>query len=159
MKRRDSILHLWSEFGQWDAKSAANERRITIEWNYFGKWQPGSLHGILEKMSPRTEKREFIALSVRVSGTDASGKNFRQPVCTLDLSSRGARITGLSGVSVGQILTLEYQNNKVRYEVVWVGQQDTPKAGQVGLRRVDNDKMLAEVQFTADYVDTWKGRS
>jgi PilZ domain-containing protein len=133
--------------------------RITIKPNYFGKWQPQSLRGILQRMSPRTEKREFIALSVRVSGTDASGKNFRQPVCTLDLSSKGARITGLSGVNVGQILTLEYQNNKVRYEVVWVGEQGTPKAGQVGLRRVDNDKVLAEVQFTADYVDTWKGRS
>ena len=107
-------------------------------------------------MSPRTEKREFIAISVRASGIDANGKAFRQPVCTLDLSSKGARITGLSGVSAGQIVTLEYQNNKVRYEVVWTGQPGTPKAGQAGLRRLDNDKVLAEVQFgTAEYVDTW----
>ena len=116
-----------------------------------------SVDGILQRMSPRTEKREFIALPVRATGVDANGKSFRHPVCTLDLSSKGARITGLQGLTIGQVLTLEYQSNKVRYEVVWIGQVDTPKAGQAGLRRIDLDKPLADVQFaTGDYVDTWQ---
>ena len=111
-------------------------------------------------MSPRSEKREFIAIPVRASGIDVNGNNFRQPVCTLDLSSKGARITGLHGVAIGQTLMLEYQNNKVRFEVMWIGQSGTPKAGQVGLRRIEGDRTLADVQFdTAEYVDTWKGRA
>jgi hypothetical protein len=110
-------------------------------------------------MSPRSEKREFIAIPVRVTGVDSNGKTFRRPVCTLDLSSKGARITGRYGLTVGQVLTLEYQNNKVRFEIVWVGQPGTPKAGQVGLRRVDGDKTLADVQFdTGEFVDTYTSR-
>jgi hypothetical protein len=108
-------------------------------------------------MSPRTEKREFIAIPVRASGIDANGNSFRQPVCTLDLSSKGARITGLAGLAVGQTLTLEYQNNKIRFEVMWVGQPNTPRAGQAGLRKVDGDKLLADISFDGtDYVDPWK---
>jgi hypothetical protein len=108
-------------------------------------------------MSPRTEKREFIALPVRATGIDADGNTFRSPVCTLDLSSNGARIHGLRDLSVGQTLTLEYQNNKVRYEVVWTGVPGTPRAGQAGLRRIDTERFLAEVQFdTKDFVDTWQ---
>ena len=114
---------------------------------------------MLERMSPRSEKREFIAIPVRASGVDTNGNNFRQPVCTLDLSSKGARITGLSGVAIGQTVTLEYQNNKVRFEVMWIGQVGTPKAGQVGLRRIDGDRTLADVQFnSAEYVDAWKAK-
>jgi hypothetical protein len=108
-------------------------------------------------MSPRTEKREFIAIPVRASGIDASGNAFRSPVCTLDLSAKGARITGLRDLTVGQTLTLEYQNNKVRYEVVWTGQPGTPKAGQAGLRRIDADKALADVKFdSTPFVDPWE---
>ena len=110
-------------------------------------------------MSPRTEKREFIALPVRATGIDANGKIFRSPVCTLDLSSKGARIHGLRDLCVGQTLTLEYQNNKVRYEVVWTGAPGTPRAGQAGLRRIDTEKVLADVQFdTNEFVDTWEPR-
>src|SRR5215470_8342095 len=110
-------------------------------------------------MSPRTERREFIALPVRAAGIDANGKAFRSPVCTLDLSSKGARIHGLRDLSVGQTLTLEYQNNKVRYEVVWTGAPGTPRAGQAGLRRIDTDKFLAEVQFDSkDFVDSFEPR-
>ena len=136
-----------------------SRHEIQVTTYYFGKWRDISLDGILRRMSPRTEKREFIAIPVRASGTDANGNPFRSPVCTLDLSQKGARITGLRDLTVGQILTLEYQNNKVRYEVVWTGQPGTPKAGQSGLRRIDTEKALADVKFdTAPFVDPWESR-
>jgi PilZ domain len=111
-------------------------------------------------MSPRREKRSFVALPVRAHGKDANGNNFRHPVCTLDLSPNGARINGLHSLTVGQELTLEYQGNKIRFEVVWVGQSGTSRAGQAGLRALDPDKRLADVQFDpAEFVDTWKTSS
>ena len=107
-------------------------------------------------MSPRRDKRSFIALPLRASGTDAAGNSFRQPVCTLDLSAEGARIHGLTGIAPGQIVTLENKKNKVRFEVVWVGAPNTPRQGQVGLRTLEPDKLLAEVELQrGGYEDTW----
>jgi hypothetical protein len=107
-------------------------------------------------MSPRRDKRSFIALPLRAYGTDAAGKNFRQPVCTLDLSAEGARIHGLTGIAAGQIITLENKKNKVRFEVVWVGERNTPRQGQVGLRTLEPDKLLAELELQrGGYEDPW----
>ena len=107
-------------------------------------------------MSPRRDKRSFVALPLRASGTDVAGNNFRQPVCTLDLSAEGARIHGLTGIAPGQIVTLENKRNKVRFEVVWVGEPNTPRQGQVGLRTLEPDKLLAEVELQrGGYEDTW----
>lgn len=108
-------------------------------------------------MSPRRERRSFIAISVRVSGTDPNGKSFRQLACTLDVSAGGVRINGLHGVKVGQVLTLEHQKNKVRFQVVWVGESGTSKRGQAGLRSLEPEKSLADVQLpTEPYVDDWQ---
>jgi hypothetical protein len=107
-------------------------------------------------MSPRRDKRSFIALPLRAYGTDAAGNNFRQPVCTLDLSAEGARIHGLTGITPGQIITLENKKNKVRFEVVWIGEPNTPRQGQVGLRTLEPDKLLADVDLQrGGYEDKW----
>jgi len=107
-------------------------------------------------MSPRRDKRSFVAVPLRAYGTDAAGNNFRQPVCTLDLSAEGARIHGLTGIAPGQIVTLENKKTKVRFEVVWIGEPNTPRQGQVGLRTLEPDKLLAEVELQrGGYDDTW----
>lgn len=108
-------------------------------------------------MSRRRERRSFIAISVRVSGTDSNGKSFRQLACTLDVSASGVRINGLQEANVGQVLTLEYQKNKVRFEVVWVGEPGGPRRGQIGLRSLEPDKSLADIQLPIEpYVDDWQ---
>lgn len=107
-------------------------------------------------MSPRRDKRSFIALPLRAYGTDAAGNHFRQPVCTLDLSAEGARIHGLTGIAPGQMITLENKKNKVRFEVVWVGEPNTPRQGQVGLRTLEPDKLLADLELQrGEYEDKW----
>jgi hypothetical protein len=112
-------------------------------------------------MSRRQEKRNFLALPVRVSGTDSSGRTFRHVVCTLDVSALGARITGLQPLDVkaGQELTLEHQKDKVRFQVMWIGQPNTARQGQVGLRTLEPEKKLSALQdqiAAGDYVDTWQ---
>src|SRR5690242_3481691 len=82
-------------------------------------------------MSRRREKRSFLAVPVRVSGSDARGRSFRHGVCTLDLSAKGARITSLQSLTmnVGQELTLEHQRDRVRFEIVWIGAPGTAREG------------------------------
>ncbi|HVH86923.1 MAG TPA: PilZ domain-containing protein, partial [Terriglobales bacterium] len=112
-------------------------------------------------MSRRTEKRSFLALPVRVSGTDARGKSFRHVVCTLDLSAKGARISSLQALEmkVGQELTLEHQRDRVRFEVMWVGEPGTIRQDQIGLRSLEPEKKFSAVQDQIDagnYVDEWR---
>jgi hypothetical protein len=112
-------------------------------------------------MSRRQEKRNFLALPVRVSGTDSAGKSFRHVVCTLDVSAQGARITGLQPLDVkaGQELTLEHQKDRVRFRVMWIGQPNTARQGQLGLRTLEPEKKLSVLQdqiAAGDYVDTWQ---
>lgn len=106
----------------------------------------------------RAEKRTFIALPVRAFGIDAEGRSFRHLACTLDVSAHGARIMGLHSVQVGQEVTLEYKGNKVRFAAVWVGDPETPRQGQVGLRLIDSDKQLANFEefLAGAYVDNWR---
>jgi hypothetical protein len=112
-------------------------------------------------MSRRREKRSFLAVPVRVSGSDAHGRSFRHVVCTLDLSAKGARITSLQSltVSVGQELTLEHSKDRVRFQVVWIGEPGTARQGQIGLRTLEPEKRFAAVENQIDggaYVDTWQ---
>ncbi len=100
-------------------------------------------------------------MPVRVSGTDAHGRNFRHVVCTLDLSAKGARITSLQTLTlhVGQELTLEHQRDRVRFQVVWIGEEGTSRQGQIGLRTLEPEKKLSAVEAQIDgaaYIDTWQ---
>src|SRR5690349_8839811 len=112
-------------------------------------------------MSRRREKRSCLAVPVRVSGSDAHGRSFRHVVCTLDLSATGARITSLQSltVSVGQELTLEHQKDRVRFQVVWIGQPGTSREGQIGLRTLEPEKKFTAIGRQIDdgaYIDTWQ---
>jgi PilZ domain len=111
-------------------------------------------------MSRRREKRSFLALPVRVSGTDAEGNSFRHVVCTLDLSAKGARISSLQALrmKIGQELMLEHQRDRVRFRVVWAGEPGTNREGQIGLQSLEPEKMLSAVQAQIErgsYIDDW----
>jgi hypothetical protein len=110
-------------------------------------------------MSRRKSKRHFIALPALIFGNDADGKAFRDPVCTLDVSATGARISNFHRkVNVGQELTLDYKKHKVRVRVAWVGQDGGNRAGQIGLQAIDPLHRIADLDglFSGTYVDTFK---
>jgi len=98
---------------------------------------------------------------VRVSGIDAQGNSFRHVVCTLDLSAKGVRISSLETLTArrGQELMLEHQKDRVRFEVVWIGEPGTSRSGQIGLRTLEPEKRIAPVEDQIDpgsYIDTWQ---
>ena len=110
-------------------------------------------------MSRRKSQRHFIALPVFIFGNDADGKWFRDPVCTLDVSAQGARISNFHRkVNIGQELALDYKKHKVRFRVAWVGQDGGTRSGQIGLQAVDALNRIADLEslFGGTYVDTFK---
>ncbi|PYY11920.1 MAG: hypothetical protein DMG61_17695 [Acidobacteria bacterium] len=108
-------------------------------------------------MSRRKEKRNFLALPVRASRADSAGNDSRTVVCTLDLSANGARVIGLSGISQGEEVILEHKKNRVRFQAVWVAQPGTAREYQVGLRSLEPEKKLANIDefLIGEYVDQW----
>jgi hypothetical protein len=63
--------------------------------------------------------------------------------CTYDISSHGARLTGLRCVKeAGQIVTVERGRSKAFCRVVWIGESNSHLHGQVGIQCVEAEKTL-----------------
>jgi len=79
----------------------------------------------------RREERVNVALPVRVVVLEQERREF---ACTLDVTSKGARLAGLRGVElVGEVLEIERGRKKDRFKVVWVGEPGTSREGQIGV--------------------------
>ncbi len=90
----------------------------------------------------RVEKRLVIALSIRVYGMGSDGKPFNQEVRTLDITRDGARIDGLPQIAIGEIVGVQYGQEKSRYKVIWVGEPGGKREGQIGLQVVQTGQTL-----------------
>ena len=89
-------------------------------------------------MGKRTEPRSQRALAVRVLGMDVNGRPILETVQTVNISRHGVVIEGLrSRVNPGEVVSLQYKDRKVRYRVVWEGEADSERAGQLGLEQVN----------------------
>jgi methyl-accepting chemotaxis protein len=88
----------------------------------------------------RRDERIPIALQVHLTGVDAQGGVLDQKVTTIDISRRGALLKGIqSTLNRGGIISLARENRKEDFRVAWVGEKDSPKAGQAGVVPVDLD--------------------
>jgi PilZ domain-containing protein len=91
----------------------------------------------------RTEKRISVALPVRVTYYDSDSKPRLEMACTYDISSHGARLTGLRCVKeAGEIVTIERGRSKAFCRIVWIGEATSHLQGQVGIQCVEAEKML-----------------
>lgn len=101
-------------------------------------------HDSKTKQSPdRNEKRIHVALPVRVTFFDDDTKPRLEMACTYDISSHGARVTGLRCVKeAGQILVVERGRSRAYCRVVWIGEANSPLHGQVGIQCVEAEKTL-----------------
>lgn len=92
------------------------------------------------------ELRIHTALPVRVAWTDA-GKTTTQSACTIDVSQKGARLTGVMGVKTGQRITIRRKVSEAHFRVIWTGKPQTLHEGQIGVECVDADKIIWDVDF------------
>jgi len=81
-------------------------------------------------------------LEVKVWGLDRHGKPFMQHARTLDITQLGARLIGVDCVAVGETIGIQNGDQKARFKVVWMGRENTPKAGQIGVHCLEPDKTI-----------------
>lgn len=96
----------------------------------------------------RQNRRVHIALPVRVTQWDSQDRPSVTTACTYDISSLGARLTGLRGVKLGEIVAVERgRMSKVFCRIVWVGERNSPFHGQVGIQNVEMQKTMWEAEL------------
>jgi hypothetical protein len=102
------------------------------------------LHSELElKPGTRREQRMRIALPVQVWGMDLDGAMFEQDAVTVDITTTGARLRGIThSLQRGCVVGVKHQNSKARYRVVWVGDASSASEGQIGLQSIDVGKFI-----------------
>jgi hypothetical protein len=91
-----------------------------------------------QRLGNRRDPRINLALPVLLSGNDVSGRPLDQRVMTVNISRRGALLEGIHGMlKPGDVVSLTRLHKKEQFRVAWVGQEDTPAAGQIGVAAVD----------------------
>src|SRR5581483_2076567 len=89
-----------------------------------------------------TSAAKVEGLPVRVWGMGSDGKPFSVTALASELSSHGARLDGINSIkSVGEIVGVQYQEQKARFRVVWIGPQGTP-TDQIGIRALEPEKCI-----------------
>lgn len=109
-----------------------------------------------KRREPRTEKN----LPVRIFGTDADGQIFSERVTTVNLSQHGAEVSGLkASLKLDDIVGLSYGPNKSQFQIRWIGQPGTPKAGHVGLLNLNVDKTFWDFPVPGQAQDEFQART
>ncbi|MGA2989652.1 MAG: GGDEF domain-containing protein [Candidatus Korobacteraceae bacterium] len=91
----------------------------------------------------RREKRMNIALPVQVWGMDSNGELFEQDATTMDITTVGARLKGITHrLERGCVVGIKHQNSKARFRVKWVGAERSQAQGQIGVRLLDEGKLI-----------------
>lgn len=100
-----------------------------------------------QRLGKRRDPRIDLALPVLLSGTDISGRPLDQRVITINISRRGALLEGVHGIlRNGDLVALARLQKKEQFRVAWVGADDTPATGQIGVAAVDpNTTFWSEV--------------
>lgn len=100
------------------------------------------------QLPERIDKRIHVALPIRVTYWDSEHKPCLEMACTYDISSRGARVTGLRCVKgEGEIIAVERGRNKAFCRVVWVGEPNSELRGQVGIQCVESERVMWEAEL------------
>ena len=93
------------------------------------------------------ELRIHTALPVRVNWAE-SEQAINQIAYTLDVSRKGARLAGVTGLKgPGQLIVVRRNMGEARFRVVWIGRPRSPQEGQVGIECVEPDKTIWDIDF------------
>ena len=86
----------------------------------------------------RRDRRMNVSLPVHLSATDVDQHRVEQEVMSIDISLQGASLRGIKvKLRVGDKVALARAGKQEQFSVVWVGAEDTPEKGQIGVAAVD----------------------
>lgn len=97
------------------------------------------LNGLMAQFKiERRDARVRAELPVRLSATDASGQSFEQKVLTVNISHQGALLEGVRRkLDRGTLVSLSRLHKQEQFSVVWIGEENSAMAGQIGVSAVD----------------------
>lgn len=99
-------------------------------------------------MDRRRKPRVAAALPVRLWGVDAHRLPFIQLVTVKNISGSGAVVQGMGRrVRSGEILEMQYGQEKTQVRVVWVGRTGTPSEGEVGVQQLPSEPCIWDVDL------------
>ncbi len=94
-------------------------------------------------MRVQEDPRFLATLPVTISGVDDNGCRFRQTAHTLDVSRRGARLSGIPWmIQPAWSIEIEYRRRRARFRVVWVGNPNAAPVPEAGVVCVDGSACL-----------------
>ena len=111
-------------------------------------------------MESHSEQRlEIEGLPVKVWGMDADRRPFVFNAVACEVSYRGARLDGLTcKLPLGEVIAVQYGSQKGRFRVVWMADPASGRAGQVGIRSVD-DTCIWEAELAYFSLETSSDKS
>ena len=92
----------------------------------------------------RRSSRVQVRIPVTLSGTSPEGKKLYEETFIVGVSKYGARLSTQLPLSMGTQLRIspKGRSESAVFEVVWVGQPNTPRAGEVGVQYVQVSNLL-----------------
>ena len=99
----------------------------------------GLLRQLIQQfMIGRRDPRVAVELPVQLTGTDRNDRPLDQQVTAINISRRGALLKNVHGMlRPGIKISLARLNKQESFQVAWIGEENTPEAGQVGVSAVD----------------------
>jgi methyl-accepting chemotaxis protein len=109
------------------------------------------LSGLMRQFKiERSERRLDIALPVSLTASDVNGHPLEQEIMTINVSRDGALLKGIRGeLRLGSYISLARSHKLEKFLIAWVGAENTPKAGQIGVSAVD-----PATSFWSDVLET-----
>jgi methyl-accepting chemotaxis protein len=97
------------------------------------------LTGLMKRFKiERADRRYDMSLPVSLAAIDVKGRPLDQELMTVNVSGRGACLTGIrSKLRQGSEVTLSRSHKREQFLVQWVGEKNTTRAGQIGVSAVD----------------------
>jgi methyl-accepting chemotaxis protein len=85
----------------------------------------------------RRDTRIKKALPVTLAAVDVDGRPVEQRVTTVDISHEGALLTGIHAKLLsGSLVSLARANKVEKFSVAWVGEENSPRAGKIGISTI-----------------------
>ena len=98
----------------------------------------------------RRDRRIETSLAVSLQATDVNGHPLQQEVRTTNISRSGALLTGIRGqVQKGSHVSLARLQKVEKFLVAWVGEENSPRASQIGVSTADEASSLWDDVFEA----------